>query len=94
MDATISVQTVFWLAAGVAGIIGLVKIFKKPFDQIDDHERRLKNIEENLTSRKQTDELILTALNAMVNHMIDGNSLDKLKKVRDDFQDKLISGHK
>lgn len=94
MDATISLQAVFWLVGGIAAIIGLVKIFKKPFDQIDDHERRLQKLEEDRNERKHTDILILRSLNAITNHMIDGNSLDKLKAVRDDLQNSIIEGHR
>ena len=93
MDATISLNTVFWLVAGIAGIIGLIKVFKKPFDQLDDHEHRLKALEKSRIERKQTDQYIMRALNSIVNHMIDGNSIDKLKEVRDEYQEHIIEHH-
>lgn len=93
MDATISLNTVFWLCAGIAGIIGLIKLAKKPFDQLGDHETRIKALEESRIERKQTDQYIMRALNSIVNHMIDGNSIDKLKEVRDEYQEQIINHH-
>ena len=94
MDATISLQSLFWIAGGIAALWGLFKLFKQPFDKIDDHERRLQKLEDDRAERKQTDILILKSLNAITNHMIDGNSLDKLRAVRDDLQKSIIEGHK
>lgn len=93
MDATISLNTVFWAVAGIAGIIALYKTLKKPFDKLNDHELRLKAIEDNQKERKHTDRYMLKALNAMVNHMIDGNGIDKLKEVRDEYQENIIDSH-
>ena len=94
MDATISLQALFWIAGGIAAVWGIVKLFKQPFDKLDDHERRLRNLEEDRKERRETDTLILKSLNAITNHMIDGNSLDKLKAVRDDLQESIINHHK
>ena len=90
MDYTISLQALFWIAGGVAALWGIIKLFKQPFDKIDDHERRIKSLEGSQVDRAEADKLILKSLNAIINHLIDGNSLDKLKKVRDDFQDAQI----
>lgn len=94
MDYTISLQSLFWLCGGIAAIVGMVKLFKHPFDKLDDHERRLSKLEEDRQERKATDKVILTTLSAMVNHMIDGNGVQELKKVRDDLQKSIIEQHK
>ena len=93
MDATVSLSAIFWLCAGLASIWGLYKIIKRPFNQLDDHEVRLKHLENITEERKSTDILILRSLNAMVNHMIDGSGIDKLKEVRDDLQNDIIEHH-
>lgn len=93
MNAQISLNTLFWLVGGIAAVIALIRTIRKPFDQIDDHERRIKNLEEDRKERKQTDKLILRSLNAITNHMIDGNGVTELRKVRDDLQNSIIDHH-
>lgn len=94
MDATVSLSAIFWLCAGLVSIWGVYKIVKRPFNQLDDHEHRIKRLEKSTEERKGTDTLILRSLNAMVNHMIDGEAIDKLKEVRDDLQNDIIEHHK
>lgn len=93
MNAQISLNTLFWLVGGIAAVIALIRTIRKPFDQIDDHERRIKTLEEDRKERKQTDKLILRSLNAITNHMIDGNGVTELRKVRDDLQNSIIDHH-
>lgn len=92
MDYTISLQSLFWLAGGLAALIGLFAIFRKPFDQLDDHERRLKDLEENREERKKTDKLILRSFFAIINNMIDGSG--NLTEIRDELQRETIDSHK
>lgn len=94
MDYSISLNTLFWLVGGIAAVIALIRTIRKPFDTIDDHERRLNQLEEDRKERQKTDTLILRSLNAITNHMIDGNGVDKLRAVRDDLQNSIIEGHK
>ncbi len=93
MDYTISLQTLFWLAAGIASLYALYKIFTKPINQLNDHEQRIHVIESTLDERKSTDKLILKGLSAMMNHMIDGSGIDKLKETRDELQEGIIEHH-
>lgn len=94
MDYNINLNVLFWLVGGIAAIIALIRTVRRPFDQIDDHERRIKNLEEDRAERRQTDKLILRSLNAITNHMIDGNGITELRKVRDDLQNSIIDHHK
>jgi len=94
MDYSISLNTLFWLVGGIAAVIALIRTVRKPFEQIDDHERRIKTLEEDRAERRQTDKLILRSLNAITNHMIDGNGVTELRKVRDDLQNSIIDHHK
>lgn len=94
MDYNISLASLFWLVGGIASIVAMFKILYKPIDQLSDHERRLKKLEDATAERRETDLLTLQTLNAIVNHMIDGNGIDSLKKVRDDLQKSIIDSHK
>ena len=90
MNASIDLSTLFWICSGIAGLYAVYKIVRAPFAQVADHERRITSIETNLAEQKNTDKLILKSLNAITNHMIDGNSVDKLKEARDELQKGII----
>lgn len=92
-DITISLSQVIWLCGGILGVAAFVSWIMKPFKKIDDHESRIKVLEETADERKQTDQFMMKSLNAIVNHMIDGNGIDQLKQVRDEYQNEIISHH-
>ena len=94
MNTSIDLQTLFWVCSGFAALVVVWKIVRTPFAQVADHERRIVSIEESMQERKDTDKLILTSLNAITNHMIDGNSVDKLKAARDELQRGIIEHQK
>lgn len=90
-DFTISFGQLVTIAGGLAAIAVVIRWAVKPFKTIDDHERRIGLLEGSHAEQKEIDTYITKALNAIVNHMIDGNGIDKLREVRDEFQDKIIS---
>ena len=90
MNASIDLQTLFWICSGIAALVAVYKIVRAPFAQVADHERRITSIETSISTQKATDKLILKSLNAITNHMIDGNSVDKLKEARDELQQGII----
>lgn len=94
MNASIDLQTLFWVCSGFAALVAVWKIVRTPFAKVEDHERRITSVEKTLIERKDTDKLILTSLNAITNHMIDGNSVDKLKAARDELQRGIIEHQK
>ena len=94
MNASIDLTTLFWICSGIAGIYAVWKIVKGPFVKLDEHERRISSVEKTLIERKDTDTLILKSLNAITNHMIDGNSIEKLKASRDELQRGIIEHQK
>lgn len=92
MDYTISLQTVFWLCAGVAGVCGVVAIARKPFVKLDDHESRITSLESKADERRAIDQYTTKALNAIVNYMIDDTGgKEILKDVRNDYQNSIIN---
>lgn len=90
MEASISLSTLFWICSGIAGLYAVYKIIKGPFVQLDDHERRINKLEDDHKERRETDQLILRSLNAMVNHLIDGNNTTEMIDVRKDLQNNII----
>ena len=90
MNASIDLQTLFWICSGIAALVAVYKIVRAPFAQVADHERRITSIETSISTQKATDKIILKSLNAITNHMIDGDSVDKLKEARDELQQGII----
>lgn len=90
-DITISLSQLLWLIGGITAIAAFLKWAFTPFKKIEDHENRIKKIEDHIEERKATDKYVIRALNAIVNHLIDGNSKDKLKEVRQEYQDEIIN---
>ena len=90
-DITISLSQVFWIVGGITAVAAFLKWAMAPIKKIDDHETRIKVLEKAEEDRKATDRYTAKALNAIVNHMIDGNGIDKLKEVRDEYQDQIIN---
>ena len=92
-DITISLAQVIWLCGGILGIVAFVSWIMKPFKKLDDHERRIGDLESTAEERKHTDQFMMKSLNAIVNHMIDGNGVEQLKQVRDEYQNEIIKHH-
>lgn len=90
-DVTFSLAQVIWLCGGIMAIVAFIGWLMKPIKKLDDHENRIKALEQQEAERKATDRYTTKALNAIVNHMIDGNGVDKLREVRDEYQNEIIN---
>lgn len=90
-DVTFSLAQVVWLCGGIMAIVAFISWLMKPIKKLDDHESRIKVLEQQEQERKATDRYTTKALNAIVNHMIDGNGVDKLREVRDEYQNEIIN---
>lgn len=90
-DVVISFSQLLWLIGGITAIAAFIKWISTPFKQIENHEQRIKVLENQHEERKVTDRYTTKALNAIVNHLIDGNGTDKLREVRDEYQNEIIN---
>lgn len=90
-DITFSLSQLLWIIGGILAIAGFIKWAATPFKKIEDHESRIQVLEKAENERKATDRYTTKALNAIVNHMIDGNGVDKLREVRDEYQNEIIN---
>lgn len=92
-DVTISLTQTLWLIGGITAIAAFVRWLMKPFKKLEDHESRIGVLEKTADERKQTDLFMMKSMNAIVNHMIDGNGVEQLKQVRDEYQNEIIKHH-
>lgn len=90
MDQTFTLSTLVAILAAVMTIGGFFAWINKPLEQIKDHERRIKAQEDETEKREAREKFTIAALNALVNHMIDGNNTDELRRVRDEYQREII----
>ena len=92
-DITFSLSQLVWLATGITALVAFITWAMKPIKKIDDHKNRIQVLEKTADERKQTDQFMMKSMNAIVNHMIDGNGVDQLKQVRDEYQNEIIKHH-
>ena len=85
-DIIISLSQLVWLIGGATAIYAFIKAITKPFKAIEEHEK-------DLTTLKKEIGYITKAVNALVNHAIDGNDVSKLKDVRDEYQNEMLNHH-
>ena len=89
-DITFSLAQILWIIGGITAIGAFIKWIMTPVKKIEDHEQRIQSLETHIEDRKATDRYTTKALNAIVNHLIDGNGTDKLREVRDEYQREII----
>lgn len=92
-DITFSFAQLVWIVGGVTALGAFLKWALTPIRKLDEHEKRITSLEKAEQARKATDRYTTKALNAIVNHMIDGNGIDKLREVRDEYQEQIINNH-
>lgn len=73
------------ICSGIAAIIAFVKLVNTPLDQIRKNKEDIEEIKRENSSRKEMDKAILNGLQAMTNHMIDGNGVERLRQSRDEL---------
>ena len=91
------------LAVGGAGamFVALYRWAKKPDinrdeklkghdEMLDNDNKRIKELEEKQVDTEEALQILMKSMLALMNHSIDGNHTDELKKARDDMQEYLI----
>ena len=79
-------MTVVSLCSGIVAVWNLVKIAKTPFDAVKKNEQDIAELKKQSKKQGEIDRAILNGLQAITNHMIDGNGVDKLQSSRDELQ--------
>lgn len=77
--------TLVSISSGIMAIVALVKLVNTPLDQIKRHDEDIKDIKKQITKQGEIDKAMLNGLQAITNHMIDGNGIEKLKASRDEL---------
>ena len=90
-DITISFAQLVWVVGGVTALGAFLKWALTPIHKLDEHEKRIASLEKSEQARKATDRYTTKALNAIVNHMIDGNGIEKLQEVRDVYHKDIFN---
>lgn len=81
--------TIVSLSSGIAAIIALFKIINSPLDKIKTHDKDIEELKESAKKHGEIDKAMLTSLQAITNHMIDGNGVEGLKNSRKELQNAI-----
>ena len=92
-DVTISLAQTVWIVGSIMALGAFIAWIIKPFKKIENHETRIEALEKTQEEQKSTNALMMKMQNAMINHMIDGNGIEQLKEVRDEYQNEIIQHH-
>lgn len=92
-DITFSLAQTVWIVGSITAIIAFMKWAMTPIKKLENHETRINALEATADERKATERYIMSALNALINHTIDGNNTEELKRVRDSYQEQIIKHH-
>jgi hypothetical protein len=92
-DINISLAQTVWILGGISAIWAFLKWALTPLKKVEDHEKRISVLEQSTDERRRTDQFMMKSMNAIVNHLIDGNGVDQLKRVRDEYQNEIIKHH-
>ena len=79
------------IAGGVAAVIRLGDPYKKLKEQVDENTKHLASDRRQLMELDASNQIICRTLLAMLDHQITGNSIEKLKDVRQELNNFLIS---
>lgn len=86
---TAEFTTMVSIASGITAIFALVKIINSPLKNIEKNTQDIKELQQETKTQKEIDKAILNGLFSMVNHMVDGNGIDSLKKSRDELREAI-----
>ena len=79
-------MTAVSLCSGLVTIYGLIKIVKTPFSTIRKNQEDIEELKKESKKHAEIDKAILNGLQAITNHMIDGNGINELKASRNELQ--------
>lgn len=84
------------VASAFVLLVNAMNALKKLFEpnqqmraQLKDHEERLKRGDERFEQQSENDHMMLSCLFVMMNNIVTGNSVDKVKEKRDELQEYL-----
>lgn len=87
---SINFPTLVSLGSGLAVLVAAYKLLTAPAKEREQQSRDIAYLKQCVDEQSKQNKVILKTLNAMVNHEIDGNGIDRLKSVRDELQNSII----
>lgn len=82
----LTVADVVVIIGAAMSFYSFIKVVWSPLSRIEQTERDVIDLKKELENRKTVDRAMLNSLQAITNHMIDGNNTSKLKDSRDELQ--------
>lgn len=89
-DTAFSMNQLLWALGGFMTIYGVYKIWKAYILKKTQHEESIEKLEKQMGELKDNDAMMLQTLLAILNHSIDGNGIDGMKKIRVSLEDYIV----
>ncbi len=85
---TLTISDILWLCGGICTIAAAWKIIKN--NPVARHEKLLDEHEKIIKEQGETEKMLLASNIAIIEHLITGNGIENMKKIRDEMHEYLI----
>ena len=89
-DTAVTLNQILWACGGFATVYGVYKIWKAYVLKRTKQEEAIDKLEKQMSDLKQNDAMMLQTLLAILNHSIDGNGIEGMKKIRVSLEDYIV----
>lgn len=89
-DTSFTMNQLLWAIGAFGSIFGVYKIWKAYVLKRTKQEEAVEKLEKQMTDLQASDSIMLQTLLAILNHSIDGNGIDGMKKIRVDLENYIV----
>ena len=87
-NITISLSDLLWFAGAICTLAAAWKIVVN--NPVSRHEKQIDELEKRAKEQGETEKMLLNSNMAIIEHLITGNGIDNMKKIRDEMHEYLI----
>lgn len=89
-DLAFSINDLLWFIGACGAIWGVYKGWKAYVLKITKQEEAVDKLEKQMKELQESDSMVLKTLLALINHSIDGNGIEGMKKIRVSLEEYIV----
>lgn len=89
-DIAFTVNDVLWIIGVCGTLFGAYKVWKAYVLKRTKQEESIDKLESQMNDLKKNDSMMLQTLLAILNHSIDGNGIEGMKKIRRSLEEYIV----